>query len=61
MPQQLAWLLVRSPADMTETDLLSGLQQVPEVDRTSEFVQEFQTMVPKRTQRHWRGSIAILI
>ena len=34
---------------MTETDLLSGLQQVPEIARTYEFVQEFQTMVWTRT------------
>jgi hypothetical protein len=34
---------------MTETDLLSGLQQVPEIARTYELVQEFQTMVRTRT------------
>ena len=34
---------------MTETDLLSGLQQVPEIAPTSELVQEFQTMVRTRT------------
>ena len=42
-------MLARSPADMTETDLPSGLQQLPEIGRTYEFVQEFQMMVRTRT------------